>query len=166
MSELYYRERIFSKFNAGIFAVVVGFLLFSLIYQLTVGPLGSKPANNQTLIVMILIFAAIGINFSTLSIAINPEGLRVGYGLLNNTIPWKNIESSYLDKTSVIMYGGWGIRLGRVKGKWRLVYNVFRGPRVVLVLKKGWYREFVFSTRNPQEMMKIIGQQLKNLHNN
>ena len=162
MSEVYYKEKVFSRFNTGIFAVVVVLLLFVLIYQLTVGPFGSNPPTNQTLIVIILIFAAIGVNFSTLNITINPEGLRVGYGLLNNTIPWKNIESSYLDKTSVIMYGGWGIRLGRVKGKWRLVYNVFRGPRVVLVLKKGWYREFVFSTRNPQEVMRIIGQQLNN----
>lgn len=93
MSELYYKEKIFSRFNTGIFAVVVGFLLFSLIYQLTVGPLESKPASNQNLLVMMLVFTAIGVNFSTLSITINPEGLRVGYGLLNNIIPFHPLRT-------------------------------------------------------------------------
>jgi hypothetical protein len=84
----------------------------------------------------------------------------VGYGIFKRTTFWENIERCYLDEVSSIRYGGWGIRIGRVKGRWRLVYNVIRGPRVVLSLKKGWFREFVFSTKNPEEVMKIVGQRI------
>ena len=69
---------------------------------------------------------------------------------------WENIEDCYIDEASAIRYGGWGIRLGRVDGKWRTVYNVIGGPRVVVSLNKGWIREFVFSTKNPEKVMRTI----------
>lgn len=160
MTKQIYQERIFSRLNAAIFAVVVGGLVFSLIYQLLVGPLGSRPASNQFLVQLILFFLAVGINFSTLSIRINSQGVLVGYGLFKRTVQWADIEKCYQDDVSAANYGGWGIRMGRVRGKWRLVYNVVGSPRVVLALKKGRFREFVFSTQRPREVIKIINQRL------
>ncbi|MDO9536480.1 MAG: hypothetical protein Q7J85_14410 [Bacillota bacterium] len=156
MSNYLYKESNFSKFTAGIFVLVIGGLLFTFIYQILVGPLGTNPASNGFLVIMILIFLAAAVNFSRLSITINPRGVLVGYGIIKHIIPWESIEGCYLDKTSAVMYGGWGIRLGRVKGKWRVVYNIIEGDRVVLMLNRGWYREFVFSTRNPQKVIDII----------
>jgi hypothetical protein len=105
---------------------------------------------------MFLLFLIITINFSTLSIKMTSRSVVVGYGIFNRTIFWENIERCYSDEVSSIRYGGWGIRIGRVKGKWRLVYNVIGGPRVVLALKRGRFNEFVFSTRNPEEVMKVV----------
>ncbi|TES83470.1 MAG: hypothetical protein E3J91_02070 [Hadesarchaea archaeon] len=65
-----------------------------------------------------------------------------------------------MDEASTIRYGGWGIRIGRVKGKWILVYNVIRCPRVVLSLREGRFREFVFSTKSPEQVIKVVKQQI------
>lgn len=84
------------------------------------------------------------------------RSIVVGYGMFKRTIFWENIERCYIDEVSSIRYGGWGIRIGRVKGRWRLVYNVISGPRVVLGLKRGVFREFVFSTKNPDDVMRVV----------
>ena len=67
--------------------------------------------------------------FWRLTIWISPDNITVGYGRITRQIPWKNIESCYLDETSAICYGGFGIRFARVRGKWGLVYNII-GTRV------------------------------------
>lgn len=41
-------------------------------------------------------------------------------------------------------------------GKSRLVYNLPGVPRVVIALKGPKSREFVFSTGNPEEVMRLI----------
>ncbi len=156
MNDYIYEERLFSKLNAVLFAVIVGVLLYVLIYQLLIEPLGTDPAPNEFFVFMILLFAVIGINFSTLKIAVDYKNVTVGYGMIKNTIPREDIEKCFLDQTNAILYGGWGIRIGRIKGKWRLIYNTVGDPRVVLVLKNRWYKEFVFSTRNPQEIIKLL----------
>jgi len=156
MTDYLYKERYFSRANAVIFTVAFVCLLFALLYQLLIGPLGTRPASNQFLLITALLFFALAVNFTSLSVIVSSGGVVAAYGMLRHKIPRDNIEGCYLDETSAILYGGWGIRLGRVKGKWRLVYSVVGAPRVVLLLKKGWYREFAFSTRNPQEVINII----------
>ena len=66
-------------------------------------------------------------------------------------ILWENIEDCYLDTASIVSYGGWGIRVGKVDDKWRLACNIIGIPRVMLSLNKGRFGEFVFSTKNPEE---------------
>jgi hypothetical protein len=40
------------------------------------------------------------------------------------------------------------------------VYNVVGGPRIVLSLKRGRFKEFVFSTKNPEEVIKIAKERI------
>jgi len=86
--------------------------------------------------------------------------ISVGYGIIKHSILWENIEDCYLDNASTIRYGGWGIRIAKVKGKWRLVYNVIGGQCIVLSLKKGRFKEFVFSTGNPEQVIKLAKEQI------
>ena len=109
---------------------------------------------------LILLLVAILTNFSRLTIRMSPENITVGYGRITRQIPWENIESCYLDETSAIFYGGFGIRFARIRGKWRLVYNIMSTPRVVLALKSGGFQEFVFSTKNPDEVMNLINDRI------
>lgn len=155
-----YEEKIFSKWITGILAAVTVSFLFVLVYQILVEPIGARPAPNWFFLLMFLLFIGITINFSTLSIRMTPHSVDVCYGIFKHTIPWRDIENCYLDEASTIRYGGWGIRIGRVKGKWRLVYNVIGGPRVVLSLKKGRFKEFVFSTNNPKKVIEIVKQKV------
>ncbi len=155
-----YHESLFSKWSTLIlFSITVIFFLLYF-YQIIVGPIGTDPAPNWFWFVMAVFMLAITINFRRLSIRITSAGLTVGYGIYKKRIPWKNIEDRYIDEASAIRYGGWGIRLGRVDGRWRTVYNVIGGPRVVVSLKKGWIREVVFSTENPEEVMKTMDRYL------
>jgi hypothetical protein len=155
-----YEEKIYSRWNILIMGVVVLVLLASLIWQLVAGPLGTRPAPNWLLLGMLIFFLAVGINFATLTIRVNMQGITVGYGLIRHHIPWSNIAGCRLDKASAARYGGWGIRLGWADGKKRLVYNILGGPRVVVEKRQGRYTEFVFSTRNPEGVMKAINEGL------
>jgi hypothetical protein len=155
-AEYRYEETIFLWVLTAVLSIFPAVFLCIVVYQTLVGPLGDRPAPNWFFILMALLFLTITINFSKLSIKMTFRSVVVGYGIFKRTIPWENIERCYLDEVSSIRYGGWGIRIGRVKGKWRLVYNVIGGPRVVLSLKRGWFGEFVFSTKNPEEVMKVV----------
>ncbi len=157
LSSYIYQEKIFSRLNAVIFGVIILFLVFTLADQRLVDPVGSDPAPDWFFVLMITLFIAVGANFSTLTITIDYENITIGYGLIKNTIPRSNIEKCYIDETSSVLYGGWGIRIGRVKGNWRLIYNTVGAPRVVLGIRDRWYKEFVFSTQSPLEVKNVLG---------
>ena len=72
----------------------------------------------------------------------------------------ENEINAILDETSMIRYGGWGIRIGRFGGRWRLIFNVIGKKGVLLQLNQGKFREFVFSTNSPKEIIKIIKDQV------
>ncbi|RZN40355.1 MAG: hypothetical protein EFT35_02970 [Methanophagales archaeon ANME-1-THS] len=151
-----YEETIFLWGLTALLSIFTAVFLFLIVYQVLVGPLGEDPAPNWFFLFMSLLFLFMAINFRALSIKMTARSVIVGYGIFKRTIFWDNIERCYVDEVSSIRYGGWGIRIGRVKGKWRLVYNVIGGPRVVLSLKRGRFGEFVFSTRNPDEVMRVV----------
>ena len=155
-----YEEKIFSKGITGILSAVTASFLFVLVYQILVEPIGGRPASNWFFLLMFILFLGVTINFSRLVIRMTPRSIAVGYGIFKHTIIWENIEGCYSDEASTSRYEGWGIRLGRVKGKWRLVYNIVRSPRVVLSLREGRFREFVFSTKNPEQVVKVVKQHI------
>ena len=157
--QIYY-ERILSKLNLAILGLVVLWLMFSVLYPILNGSVGTDSTPTWALVFFGTIFAILMANFVRLTILITPESLTVNYGMIARYIPMENIERCYLDQTSAIKYGGFGIRIARINGKWRLVYNLVASPRVVLSLKTGGFREFVFSTENPDEVMGLINERI------
>ena len=110
---------------------------------------------------LFLVSTALIANFIKLTISVTPESITVAYGRIKYSIPWSRIESAYLDKNLGIFYGGWGIRMAKVKGEWLLVYNVIGSPRVILKLNGGRFGQFVFSTKHPDEVLNIVEQQIR-----
>ena len=155
-----YEERIYSRWNILIMGIVVLALLVMLVWQLVTGPVGTRPAPNGFLVGMILFFVAVGINFAALTIKVTIQGITVGYGIIRHHISWGNIVGCRVDEASAVRYGGWGIRTGWASGKRRLVYSILGGPRVVVEKREGKFAEFVFSTRNPEGVMKAINEGL------
>jgi len=141
-------------------SIVVLALLAVLIRQLVTDPLGTDPVPNSLLIGMILLFLVIGVNFAALTIRVTIHGISVGYGIIRHHIPWGKVVGCRLDEASAIRYGGWGIRMGWVGGKRRLVYNIIGAPRVVVEKRLGTYQEFVFSTMKREAVMKAINEGL------
>ena len=161
-----YREVVVFTLGRAIIALFVVLALFFLgmfVQQLVTEPLGSKPAPDWYYLVMCLFFAFMTFiicNFSKLAVKATSKSLTVSYGVFRRVIPWEDVADCYVDESPTIAYGGYGIRIGRVNGKSRLVYNVLGGDRVVLALKKGRFNEFVFSTNNPDAVMDVIKKQI------
>ncbi|NYT00550.1 MAG: hypothetical protein GKB99_02350 [Methanocellales archaeon] len=155
-----YEEKLFSKGTTGMLAPITIVFLSILFYQIFIGPIGNRPAPNGFFLIMFLLCLFLTINFSNLIIRMTSQFISVSYGIFKYTVLWKNISDCYLDEASTIRYGGWGIRIGRAKRRWRLVYNVMWGPRVVLSLKKGKFGEFVFSTGDPKRVIGIVKQKV------
>jgi len=155
-----YEERITVWSFTAILGFVSAVFVSVVVYQVLIGPIGENPAPNGFYILMALLFLALAITFSTLVIKLTPHSVVVGFGIIKRTIPWELIERCYVDEVTSLRYGGWGIRIGRVRGKWRLVYNIIGAPRVVLALKRGGFDEFVFSTKHPDEVMRLIRQRI------
>lgn len=137
-------------------------VLFAI--QLISGPIGNTPAPSWFYLVMFIFMSAIAFliaNFRVLVVRITSQSVTVAYGLIKRTIPWCDIEESFLDSSSPLGYGGWGARIARVEGRWRLAFNVIGASGVVLRLRKGRAREFMFSTKNPQQVLDIINRQIE-----
>lgn len=156
-----YEEKIASKWTTGLLVFKMLIISSIMIYLIWTEPIQKYPVLNLFFWILFFFFLAVTINFSRLSVEITGESIIVGYGILKEKILLENIEDCYLDKTSAIYYGGWGIRISRINGKWRKVYNTVGEPRVVLLLKAGRFREFVFSTKNPEEIINLIKEQIK-----
>ncbi|MFA5368338.1 MAG: hypothetical protein WC333_10730 [Dehalococcoidia bacterium] len=147
-----------------LFIVLTVFFLAMFISQILEEPVGSKTTPDWFYLAMSLFFVAmtfVVVNFSRLVIRATPSSLTVAYGVFRQVIPWEDIAGCYEDEVSALFsYGGYGIRMGRVNGKTRLVYNVLGGGRVVLELKKGRFDEFVFSTNDPDAVMGVIKERI------
>ncbi len=143
-------------------ALVLGVLCFTA--GVTIFAYANDPSEDPMALLAILIVAVIGLeitfNFSRLSIRATFEGISVGFGKIKTSFRWDQIEDCYLDAASSIRYGGFGIRGGRFNGKNRLVYNITGAPRLVLKVKGAKYDEFVFSTKRPDELMRVIKGQI------
>jgi hypothetical protein len=139
---------------------IAAIFLFLLLYQTLVSPIGDTPAPIWFFLIMFLLFLGLAINFSRLGIRITDQSITVGFGAIKRNIPLENVEDCILDEASAVRYGGFGIRITRIKGKNRLGYITIGSPRCVLSLKKGKFQEFAFSTKSPEEVMNIVKGQL------
>jgi hypothetical protein len=105
--------------------------------------------------------AAIIFNLTRLRLGITTDVVRASFGFIKFEVPLSNVEDAYIDEKSSLKYGGWGIRLTKIKEGWLLAYTSIGFKQVVLELKEHKYRRFVFSTAHPDEVVNVIKQQLR-----
>jgi hypothetical protein len=160
VGRLLYEETLFLWLSTALVGCFAAVFCSRAVYQILKWPGGDNSPPTWFFMLIGLLFLGIALNFRKLRIELSPQAVMVSYGIVQRTIPWEAIARCYRDEVSSIRYGGWGIRIGWVQGNWRLVYNTPGAPRVVLALKHGWFGEFVFSTKNPEEVMGIIRQRI------
>jgi hypothetical protein len=154
---LTYEERIISKINAVIFFVIAVVFAYLAMYSFS-----NLSLLSMTLIIIFLVIIVfIGINFSVMIIKIGAKYMVVSFGIFKKFFAWESIESCREDDRHAMKYGGWGVRFARIEGMPVMAYIVENTPRVVLVLKDHKYKEFVFSTKNPQDVLNIIRQKIE-----
>ena len=96
-------------------------------------------------------------NYRGLEIKISFDQLSVNYGVFNKkSIMLKDVVSCKITKASFGRYGGIGVRYG-FDGS--TAYTTSFGNAVEIVPKEG--RAFVFSSKNPEEICKIINVKMK-----
>jgi hypothetical protein len=156
--QILYEEKLSSIWITIIFLFISLIFLFLILYQVFIGPLGNNPAPNWVLTIIFLVFLFLSFNFIRLVIQITPQFIIVGYGIFKHKIALENIEDINRDKSLFIKYGGWGIRFGRSEGKRYMAYTIPEASNVALLIKKGRFRKFIFSTKNPDELINIINQ--------
>jgi hypothetical protein len=88
-----------------------------------------------------------------LSTNVNSESIRVSYGIIRKTIPWNEVVSCEAIMANFGVYLGVGIRLGADDS---LAFTTSFGNAVRIMRTNG--RAFVFSTRNPRELSRIINE--------
>jgi len=85
----------------------------------------------------------------------NEDELSLKFGLFTWQIPLDNIETCFIDETSLWRIGGAGIHFSPMGGRYRAMFNFLEHPRVVVCLKekKGPVRDIAFSTTHPDKVM-------------
>ncbi|UCE75452.1 MAG: hypothetical protein JSV56_07060 [Methanomassiliicoccales archaeon] len=159
-----YQEKLFAKGIAASLGIVAILMLFFLVYLVIERSFDEGTGLFWFFLIMFLIFFFLTWNFGWLSIKMTFHFISVGYGIIKHTEHWENVADCRQDDVSAIKYGGFGIRVAKIKGKTRLVYNTIGTPRCVLSLKGGKFQEFVFSTKNPEEVINVIRGQLALKH--
>ena len=158
MKSIAYRERIWVSWRISLlFFILIGFLSTVLAVQLMLGiSVGSGPAPNGLLLGFDLIFIVLYLIFSRLEIVIDSNRVEVTYGIISKKIPVREIISCVTTTARFWVYGGVGIRLG-TDGS--LAFTTSFGNAVKITRNDG--RPFVFSTKRPEEVTKVINTLVK-----
>jgi hypothetical protein len=142
-----------------IFLLTALWMFFMAYLQITKGPVGTKPSPTWFLIVFGIFFLGISwllVQFTSLSIRIEEKTVLLCYGLFKVQVNRENIEKVYLDTANPLLtYGGWGFRLGMFQGRPRKALNL-PGFKCVVIARNDTKQELVFSTANPDEVIKLL----------
>ena len=145
--------------------LVLTLLIISLFAtQLSGNPIGDFPVPDWLYLVMVLSSSVVTFSLASLTrltIEITPQYIKVAFGIFRQTIPWDNVSGCYLAwSSSAPDYSGWGVSVRRVGGKWRRGFSVSGCNNVVMRKEKGMFKEFAFSTKDPERVMEIARQQI------
>ena len=151
-----YHEELSSKRTQRLFlGLTILFLLLS-IWRVKVNGMNGLAVFFLILSCFFLFYA---VNYRTLIIRITSESLKLSFGIFQWTVPFDNIESCSIDEIPAFnKYGGAGIHFMFVEKRYRASFNFLEYPRLVIAFKNkvGPVRDISFSTRQPDEVLRII----------
>ena len=108
------------------------------------------------LILVILLLIFLYFSLRTLRIRVTDTDLRVAFGVIGSNIPLSEVLHVKAEKPSFWRYGGLGIRWGWDRS---VGYLMNYGDAVKVIRRRG--RAFVFSTRNPETVIRVIENEIK-----
>ncbi len=147
---------------AVVLVFAAGSMLVLFFLQVTGGPLGSRPAPDFVYLLMFFFMAALTwlvAGFRRLSIRATTGSITLRCGLFRWRVHWEDVEDCFVDNAPGLRYGGWGVRLARFGGQWRLAFNTPGVTGVVLRLRRGRVRQVMFSTASPDTVLGIVRRQ-------
>jgi hypothetical protein len=105
------------------------------------------------------LFLFYSVNYRTLEICLTSKQLRLTFGVVTWNVSLDNIAECRLDEVPLVMrMGGAGIHFMFIRQRYRASFNFLEYPRVVIAFKKkvGPVRDMSFSTRRPEEVLRLI----------
>jgi Ca2+/Na+ antiporter len=158
--DIIYEERVSSNRTEALFLGLTAIFLFLMIWRVNVGGL-------DFLTVLFFCFFSIflfySLNYRNLIIRLTHEYLRLTFGLFTWTVPLDNIEACCLDDVPIFMrMGGAGIHFMIIRKRYRASFNFLEYPRVVIAFKRkvGPVRDISFSTQQPNDILRLIQQEI------
>ena len=151
-----YNERVSSNRTEALFLTLT--VVFSLLAAWRVSA-GNLDAVAVVFFCLFVFFLFYSLNYRTLIIRLTSESLKLTFGIFTWVVSLDNIEDCRLDDIPVLLrLGGAGIHFMLVRGRYRLLFNFLEYPRVTIALKKprGPVRELSFSTRRPDDILRLI----------
>ena len=157
-NDLIYDERVTSKRTEVLFLALTVLFLLLLIWRVNAGSLDILAAVFFCLCSFFLFYS---VNYRTLIIRLTSESLKLTFGIFTWTVPLDNVEECRLDDIPVLMrMGGAGIHFMFIRKRYRASFNFLEHPRVVIAFKRkvGLVRDISFSTRRPDDVLRLIQQ--------
>ena len=155
MNTAIYTEKVSSKRTEVLFVALT--FLCCVLFAWRAFVVGIAPS---TIILFCLfsLFLFYSLNYWVLVIRVTPRFIELRFGIFSWSIALDSIEHCYLDDASLWRITGAGIHFTCRRKRYRAMFNFLEHQRVVLLLsrKKGLVREIAFSTRQPDEVMRII----------
>ena len=159
MSDIIYQERVSSGLLIkGLMTIFSGIIVFGTLFMILLVDLSVEDYYGLVFSWGILAFVLLLFwNYRYLEIRINPDKLLVRYGIFNKkSIMLTDIISCQITKASFGRYGGIGVRYG-FDGS--TAYTTSFGTAIEISVKEG--RVFVFSSKNPKKICKILEAQTR-----
>ena len=151
-----YEERVSSNKTEALFLGFTILFLMLLIWRMSTG---SPDILSAIFFFICVFFLFYSVNYRTLIIRLNPESLKLKFGIFTWTIPLDNVGECRLDDLPVLMkYGGAGIHFMFIRKRYRASFNFLEHPRVVIALRRrvGIVRDISFSTRRPGDVIQLV----------
>ena len=160
-NNLIYAEKLTSWITTRLFLILAAVFLLLLIWRVNFWGMDTLAIVFACVFSLFLFYV---INYRTLQIRLTDNSLRLNFGIFHWTEYFDNIETCSLDHLPALYEkGGAGIHFMMVNQRYRASFNFLEYPRVVIALKKkrGWVRDFSFSTRQPEQILQIIGENIQ-----
>ena len=158
VANLIYHERVSSNWTTGLFIAFT--ILFGSLLAWRVNA-GRSNLLSAVFFFLCVFFLFYSVNYRTLIIRLTPTYLKLTFGIFSWTAPLDNIEGCQLDDLPAVMrLGGAGIHFMLIERRYRASFNFLEHPRVVVAFKKkrGPVHDLSFSTRRPDEVIRLIHQ--------
>jgi hypothetical protein len=154
--EIIYNERVSSNRTEALFLALTILFFLLLVWRVNAGSLDILAAAFFGLFSLFLFYS---VNYRTLTIRLTQESLKLTFGIFTWTVPLDNVEECRLDDIPVLMrMGGAGIHFMSIRKRYRASFNFLEHPRVVIAFKRkvGPVRDISFSTRRPDEILRLV----------
>ncbi len=158
-----YHERLTSNKTEALFLALTILFLALLAWRVSAAGLDALAV---VCLLFFVVFLFYSVNYRTLVIDLDPESLKLKFGIFTWTVALNNIDAFALDEIPVLMrYGGAGIHFMFIRKRYRASFNFLEYPRVVITFKKkvGPVRDISFSTQRPDEIQQLVQSTMKQL---